>query len=215
MDREGLDEMGHGYWIPLYQMVLPDSPFYDPDLKPRKYNPEKAKRLLAEAGYPDGIKITVTYFVDHRPASWVYMQSSMAKAGIDIKLDPADRPRASMLRIKGGLKNGLTHMMLKMIPYPQFGMNFLLSTAPNAPDMARPAGFDDLVDKLLMAKDLETLKARFKPINKMIYDEVMCSPLYVYPFIYALHKSVNNYDGINDYGGPFVPRYAEMWLSKK
>ena len=140
----------------------------------------------------------------------------MANAGIDLKIDQADRPKTLKLRMKGGLKNGLTHMQLMMSPFPLYpAKNFLLTSAPNAPDMARPAGFDDLVDKALLAKDIETQKAIFHQINQMIYDEVMCIPLNVEPRLHAFDKSVQNWDTYNPYNGPFFSRYVDMWLSKK
>jgi len=216
IDKKGISEMSYGAWKPLYQMVRPDHPFYDPDYKERKYDPEKAKKLLAEAGYPNGLKLTYTYMSRHWPESQVYMKSNLAKAGIDLKLVPADRPKYVQLRDKGGLKNNSTHMQLPMIPFPNFpAKNFLLSSAISAPDMKRPAGFDDLVNKLLMAKDLEDQKDIFKKINRIVMDEVMYIPINVEPRLLAFHKSIQNFDKFNYYTGPFVPRYSEMWISKK
>jgi peptide/nickel transport system substrate-binding protein len=40
------------------QLVGPDAFGYNPNLKPYPYDPDKAKELLAEAGYPDGFEVT-------------------------------------------------------------------------------------------------------------------------------------------------------------
>ena len=45
----------------MYQVFPKNSPGYNPDIIPRKYDPGKAKQLLAEAGYPNGVKTTLSF----------------------------------------------------------------------------------------------------------------------------------------------------------
>jgi peptide/nickel transport system substrate-binding protein len=49
-----------GAAIPASNLVSPPVFGYAPDLKPEAYDPEGAKRLLAEAGYPDGFAMTLS-----------------------------------------------------------------------------------------------------------------------------------------------------------
>ncbi len=45
--------------IPTGQYLRPGAPTYVPDLKPQLYDPERAKKLLAEAGFPKGLRISL------------------------------------------------------------------------------------------------------------------------------------------------------------
>ena len=57
-----------------------------------EYNPEKAKELLAEAGYPDGITVSISG-ISREPDNSVVqlMQSQMAEAGITLEINAMER----------------------------------------------------------------------------------------------------------------------------
>ncbi|HET7579297.1 MAG TPA: ABC transporter substrate-binding protein [Bacillales bacterium] len=67
-------------------------PGHNPNLKPYPYNPKKAKKLLAEAGYPDGFKMELWAMPVPRPYMpngkkiAEAMQADLAKVGIDAKI---------------------------------------------------------------------------------------------------------------------------------
>ena len=54
-----IDRILNGLAVPLATLISPDSYGYNPDLAPYAYDVGKAKALLAEAGHPDGIDVTL------------------------------------------------------------------------------------------------------------------------------------------------------------
>lgn len=77
---------------PAASTILPEGvPGYDPSLPAFEYNPEKAKALLAEAGYPNGIEFEMTC-VGTGIFYQVYqiMQQDFAECNMTAKIDQVE-----------------------------------------------------------------------------------------------------------------------------
>ncbi|MCS6891940.1 MAG: ABC transporter substrate-binding protein [Rhodovarius sp.] len=91
MNREALAErIMEGTAVPTAQW-LPEGAFgYDPTLRPPPFDPEAARRLLAEAGYPDGFRVVLHTPNDRWPNDARMAQAAaqmMARIGIGVRVE--------------------------------------------------------------------------------------------------------------------------------
>lgn len=96
INRQGIvDRIMEGLAVPAAQMLPDGYAGTSPNLKPEKYDPESAKALLAEAGYPEGFKITI-----HGPNDRYVNDADIAQAiaqmltKIGIKTEVSTMPKA-------------------------------------------------------------------------------------------------------------------------
>ena len=78
---------------------------HDDSLPEFEYNPERAKELLAEAGYPDGIDVRVTVNTKYQGnvAIATAFREQAKDAGINVELEQVDSDAWSDLKLSGGV----------------------------------------------------------------------------------------------------------------
>ncbi|RAI01969.1 ABC transporter substrate-binding protein [Acuticoccus sediminis] len=93
VDREAMVELvAEGYGTPGNDTPINSAYHYYSEAPLKAYDPEKAKALLAEAGYPDGIKLELVASTKpgYRSAMAVVMREMARPAGFDIAVQTMD-----------------------------------------------------------------------------------------------------------------------------
>jgi ABC-type dipeptide transport system, periplasmic component len=86
IDRETIAEtIELGYGNPTDQIFLEDSPYYLEGRNDYSYDPDRARQLMAEAGYADGLDIVSPSFT--RPAYWPIIEQYLADIGVRIRFE--------------------------------------------------------------------------------------------------------------------------------
>jgi peptide/nickel transport system substrate-binding protein len=95
LDKEALVQtVGNGYGTPTSQIFPTFSPSFDEELEDYyTYDLERAKELMAEAGYEDGFEVTMPRAAAIPAAHWTLYADQLAQIGITVnyeELQPAD-----------------------------------------------------------------------------------------------------------------------------
>jgi peptide/nickel transport system substrate-binding protein len=88
--QEIIDAVFDGYAKPTAGFITDVEIGYDQSLEPYPFDPEKAKQLLAEAGYPDGFKINMAcpdQGYDHINEVCMAVVGYLADVGVDVELE--------------------------------------------------------------------------------------------------------------------------------
>lgn len=89
IDKQGIvDAVLYGNGEVATSLVPPLAFGYDSSIKASEYNPEKAKQLLSDAGYPDGFEVSVWTSDDQTDLEMCQIvKSQLAEIGITLNID--------------------------------------------------------------------------------------------------------------------------------
>ena len=209
VDREAyVKALGYGFLQPANQLPRKGDLAYVPDLNAPRYDPQKAKRLLAEAGYPKGFKIKIVPLGGTEKDFLVVLQGYLAKIGITADLEFVDMGKYTDYRRKGW-KNGF--LMQPFTILPNFTQTMELYSPPDMVSLKRTAGLDKLAEDAAITPHPDVAKMR--NIVKAMNNDVMVIPLYLSGAAYANRKGV--YDtGFLSLAGAWDWTPEKAWIKK-
>ena len=209
IDRQQLVEQllkGHGEVVDGF--LSSASPFYNADVVPVPYDPEKAKALLEEAGW-DGTK-TLRFYVDSGDSTFVngaqVLVAQWAAVGIKVEVTTVDL--ATLMTVAGGMDYDMMavqYTYAPVDPYPDAG--WLLGGEGSWTSYG-----NDTINTALAAtqttSDVEAIKAEYTTIDTIVQEDVPMFSAYVLsaqgavskrltgavPSAYGFFNDVHNWD---------------------
>lgn len=200
----------HGAGEPAGQMV-PEGLFgYSPDLVPEPFDPDRARRLLAEAGYPEGFRLTIhgpnnRYIYDSQVVLTVAQMLARGGIDMDVQLMPANvffqraarqefsRFLVGYSSVSGDAFRGLRAVLASWNPEDGMGAN-------NRGRYAN-AKVDRLVRALLVEGDDARRNALIRQASEIAFGDHAILPLYFQTNTWATRPDLR-----------YVPRRDERTL---
>jgi peptide/nickel transport system substrate-binding protein len=172
---------------------------YSDSVKPYAYDPEKAKALLREAGYPDGFafKWTVTQGMFAKDIEIAQAAASqLGKVGIVATLQPLERARLLAERSEGDYD--VTELAWPIIWMPTTIFAFTLDASyPDAKLMPRwGAAPDSLVEARRLMKEagavasIDGMGTVYGELSKLVHDEAFWLFIHTVDDLWGTQKDI-------------------------
>ncbi len=185
---------------------LPDGmPGFNPDIKGYTYDKEKAKLLLAEAGYPDGkgLKLTlVTGNEEIQKTIAVAVQEQLKEYGIDLQLDQMIQATLISKQEDGVFPFWRASWGADYYDPENFmALFYSKNITPNGPNRVGYSNpeVDKLYDEALKITDFAERKKIYDKMQTIVIEDAAWLTLYYNQKAYLLNKDVSGFyvDGLN------------------
>lgn len=209
IDRQQIVEQllkGHGEVVDGF--LSSASPFYDGEITPMEYNPEKAKELLDEAGW-DGTQ-TLRFYVNSGDSTFVNAAQVMVAqwAAVGVKAEVQTVDLATLMTVAGSTDYDMLavqYTYAPVDPYPDIA--WLLSGEGSWTGYSSEE-INEALAKTQLTSDAEETKALYSVINKKTKEDVPMFSAYIIsaqgavnkrivgaePCVYGFFNDVQNWD---------------------
>ncbi len=176
------------------------------------HNIERAKKLLADAGHPNGLDLEIIAWTDPESQRRVELMIEMLKP-VGVRLKPTMRTLAEATQMfavekKGHLYNGLWIGRLD----PSLSLKFIFEKQSflNPEKADPPPGFDAALLASTTSVDVEARRRALMQLQRIIVENALSVPLYYDRFIWAHHRSVKGFR-MNAVGRP---RFDNVFIDR-
>ena len=192
-DKKLLESIWGEYGTLIGSMVPPTDPWYTDLTAVDAYDPESAKALLAEAGFPDGFTFTLdTPDYDPHPIVAEFIKSELAKVGVTVEINiiTANEWYTKVYQshdFAATLQEHVNHRDIVFYGNPDFYWGY------NNPKVI------ELIKQSEASATVDEQTAKLSEANKLIAEDAASDWLYLYPQIVVSASSVTGYpvNGLN------------------
>ena len=220
IDKQAIcDAILEGVPLPAKGVLPPGIPSYNPDLKGYPYDPERAKKLLAEAGYANGEgleELELWYNTNQaHERICIQVQNHLRAIGIRVRLRNLDWG-SHLEACKSGEPKLMRAAWLADVPDPENFLYVLLHSEKIGTDnysrYSNPE-FDKLVEKARFTADTEQRIALYRQAEKMAVDDATWIFLYYYGDVMMVKPHVKGV--VLPVQGDFRVPLDKLWLEGK
>ena len=210
---EIVDTFGFGTWEATDQPNAPEQFGHVDGLIDYPFDPDKARQLLSDAGYPDGFSTTIITASMFPQDPLVAIQSYLANVGITAKIEVQAPPAWAATR-SSGWNNGLFYVPHGATDYNYCGFidRYLQPTSLFAnPGMAYPPGWVDKVHAMLESPDPAVYEPMARDLVTIYVENAMELPLWIQSEVYVMDPWIHDM-GVGTHGNGFNWNPNKVWI---
>jgi peptide/nickel transport system substrate-binding protein len=201
INREGLkDRVMDGYAAPTGQLMPEGASGYEPAIPVDPYDPDHARKLLTDAGYPSGFGLTLhgpnnRYVNDAKLAEAVAQMWTRAGVKTAVEVMPAATFFSRVLRAEftmhlagwasdtGEASSDLTELIASSDPDKGRGAVFM-------PDKYANPKVDTIIEQALATIDLDKRESLYREAERLAMPDMPIIPLHHQVNIWAVRKGL-------------------------
>lgn len=197
IDKDSLcSSVMYSYATPINSLVGPGVFGYDNSIPANIYDVEKAKELLAEAGYPDGFDMTIWVQSSDqtRQEACVIMQDMLSEVGITVTVEPMDGSVMDDTIVKGGDFDACSSMYYNLMGDADYVLYSNIS--PESTSNLSHYNNENVMSMLLNARSMTDDAERaavYSEISKIMADDRPYIPLWAYQNLVGLGSHVEGF----------------------
>ena len=212
IDREALAKaLGAGIGDANYQHLVPGQIGYVDGLGKFEYNPDKAKQMLSEAGFPNGFEVTVDIISrpEDQQNAQAYQQM-LDKVGIKMEIRPSERVAWVQKSLAGDFEMGTFLSGVRPDPDLVLGYRFQSDGSGNYMGWNNPE-LDSLLKEGRTTYDAAKRQQIYESVQKKIADEAYVLFVWRRQGVIATQKTLQ---GFTPPWTQAITMSTEMWLNR-
>jgi peptide/nickel transport system substrate-binding protein len=206
--------IGFGFYTALEQAATPFNNGWIPDYKGRSYNPEKARELLKEAGYPNGFKTTIYAGVHLTGREIESIQAYWKEINVEVNIQMVTPAKWLDLEANGWSDGyysaGLTSQGTEAI-YGTWIKRYWAPDSRRFPCIQRSPEFLDAIKAAFAEPDPDKQRTLYQNVNRLLMKDAIVIPMWYDLAPWTISKKVHD-AGITNWEDPAVRSFGKTWL---